>query len=184
MAEETAALTEKEIVEGAPIEFEIEGRTFYMRQPTTEEYDDAQTLQQMHDGLWRAKPEMQEAAQAPCSEAERMTFLLGIRALEQQIESLKDDEQDKADLIRSRIAGLHRQLDGRTLADELVGERALLARDRALTRMLLVDANQKPLFPPGKAGDAAWAKFPLRAKDACRRQVWRVMRAVEEAPFV
>jgi ABC-type nitrate/sulfonate/bicarbonate transport system ATPase subunit len=88
------------------------------------------------------------------------------------------------DALLDRIAALQRTLDKRSLADELAGERALLARDRYLTQRLLQDEHGKPALDlRGPDFAQQWERLPLRVKDAARPAVWTVLGQVRQAPF-
>lgn len=165
-------MTVEEIVAGTPVWFEYGGKRYQIVQPTVEQYDDAQIVQSASESLWRKRPEIVEVAEAPCSDEERAIFSLSIKRIEDQIANLPDDRQDEIITLRNRKAAMLREIEERTLADELVSDRALLARDRYLTKVLLRDEHgNRPEITLGLA-------------NAARQHVWKVIAAIDSIPFV
>lgn len=170
-------LTEKEIVEGTPVEFKVGAETYYMRQPTTEEYDDAHALMGAVETKWRRRPEIAALVDEPCSDSEKATIALSVARLEKRIEELPKESKAEREELRSRRAALLRESETRTLADESASDRALLARDRYLIKVLLCNKDGDPL-------GVEWEKLPISIKNAARPVVWKVISAYENAPFV
>lgn len=171
------------IANGTPLQFEADGKTFQLRQPRTEEYDDALALEGLVRRRMLAMPELQPLKDKPCSDMERMTIE---RLIEMATAELDEAEPGSlhATTLGERLGLYHRLLDSRTLADEIANERAILARDRWLTIHLLCDEHGRQLFDPDNVQSvAAWEKVPIRVKDAARPLVWEVLRLVVDAPF-
>lgn len=174
-------LTEQEIVDGTPIPVDLPGseRKLFIRQPRTEEYDDAMAVMGVVETKWRRRPDVEAAADTRCSDAERASIQFTLNRIALRMSELPDDAKDERRALRAREAALLGELDTRTLADEVATDRAALARDRYLARVLLVE-NDEPVVKT----DADWEKLPLVVKNACRPAIWKAINAYENAPFV
>ncbi len=172
-----------EILDGKGAPFTVDGATFLVRPPTTEEYDDAIAMERLMRRRWLADPALQAMKDEPCSQQEREMYESMIKDADKRFREAEDGSAEK-DALLDRIASLQRTLDKRTLADELAGERALLARDRYLTQRLLQDEHGKPVLDL-RAADFAqqWERLPLRVKDGARPAIWTVLGQVRQAPF-
>lgn len=172
-----------EILDGKGVPFTVDGATFLVRPPTTEEYDDAIAMERLMRRRWLGDPALQAMKDEPCSQQERDLYEAMIKDADKRFRETEDGSPEK-DALLDRIAALQRTLEKRTLADELAGERALLARDRYLTQRLLQDEHGKPALDL-RAPDFAqqWERLPLRVKDAARPAVWTVLGQVRQAPF-
>lgn len=175
-------LTLADVMDGEPIPFWVDGKQFFIRQPTTEEYDDALTVQTITRKRLLALPEFAEMKGLPCSDTERAVYQAMIEASEAAFEATEDEAA--RDAMAERIAGLQQQLENRTLADEMATDRAMLARDRFLCQRLLCGADGKQLLNP-KAKNFAerWERVPLTVKDAARPAIWTAVAMVQQAPF-
>lgn len=161
------------MLENGGIEFEYDGQLFSIRQPTTEEYDDAlmieETVRQdvLTSGLLadlKDKPGAQSSALADMLEAE---------AEAETSPPKKRQLLDRAERLRRNDS-----------AQEIANLRAHLARDRWLVARLLCDADGNQLIDPETtAGAAAWERLPMGLKDAARPAVWEVLEAVHTLPF-
>ena len=175
-------LTLADVMDGGPIPFWVDSQQFFIRQPTTEEYDDALTVQTITRKRLLALPEFAEMKDTPCSDAERAVFLSMIEAAETAFETTEDEAA--RDAMAERIASLQRQLENRTLADEMATDRAMLARDRFLCQRLLCGADGKPLLnPKARNFSEKWELVPLSVKDAARPAIWTAVAMVQQAPF-
>ena len=163
--------------------FEIDGEKFQIRQPTTEEYDEALSLQRVVYRRTLAQPHIKALADIPCTDDERSIYQGMLNNLEAEFAGLEESAK-KRDLARE-IARLQEELDDRTLAEETASERAVLARDRWLCARLLCGADGAAVLPPTTTPDAApaWERLPLAVKDAARPAIWYVLTLVREAPF-
>lgn len=172
-----------DVLDGKAVPFSVDGATFLVRQPTTEEYDDAIALQNLVIRRTLAMPEVKALKDTPCSDAERLTYEAMIEATNIRFHEAEDNSLEK-DALLEQITRLQRTLENRTLADETASERGVLARDRWLTMRLLCDEDGRQLFDTTKpdVGDA-WEALPLRVKNEARPAVWRVLGMVRDAPF-
>lgn len=179
--DERASLVD--VLDGKAVPFSVDGTTFLIRQPTTDEYDECIALQNLTIRRIMALPEIQDLRRVPCSDAERLTYEAMIHAADMRFKEAEEGSLEK-DTIAEQIVRLQRTLDNRTLADETASERGVLARDRWLTMRLICDEDGKPLFDTTKPSVAdAWERLPLRVKEAARPAVWRVLGMVRDAPF-
>jgi hypothetical protein len=106
-----------------------------------------------------------------------------IDAAERQFNEAGDGSPEKEGLA-DRLAALQRAIEKRSLADEMAGDRALLARDRYLTQRLLCDEHGKQALNP-RAVDfpEQWERLPLKVKNAARPAIWTALGQVRQAPF-
>lgn len=179
--DERASLVD--VLDGKAVPFSVDGTTFLIRQPTTEEYDDAIALQNLVIRKTLALPEVRALKDVPCSDAERLTYEAMIAAADMRFHEAEDGSLEK-DALAEQIARLQRTIANRTLADETASERGVLARDRWLTMRLLCDEHGKPLFDTASPHvGAAWEALPMRIKNEARPAVWRVLGMVRDAPF-
>lgn len=165
--------------------FEVGGSSFLIRPPTTEEYDDAEALGKLVRLRTLRLPFVAEAASEPCTDQEKAVYQGMIDAAEERFRLAEDGSAVK-DALARRIADLQRQIERRTLADELAEERAMLARDRWLCMRLLCDADGRQAVPlDGKAEEieAIWEAISLEVKNRARAPIWNEIRKVREAPF-
>lgn len=133
-------------------------KRFYIRQPTTAEYDDAQMLYEQTERVYRGSALGQGAKGIPIPEA------LAVAEITTDPKQAKELRGLTADVYLAR-------LDAR------------LRRDRFLTARLLCDDNG-PLFDVDTPeGIAAWDALPLTVKDAARPVVGRMLEAVNTLPF-
>lgn len=179
--EDTTRLVD--VMDGKGVPFSVDGAAFLIRQPTTEEYDDALALQNLVIRRTLAQPEIKELRDVPCSDAERLTYEAMIAAANIRFHEAEDGSLEK-DALAEQITRLQRTMESRTLADETASERGVLARDRWLTMRLICDEDGKPLFDTTdpKVGDA-WERLPMKVKNEARPAVWRVLGMVRDAPF-
>lgn len=174
--------TLSDVIDGEPLPFWVDGQQFFIRQPSTEEYDDALTIQTITRKRLLALPEFAEMKDIPCSDAERQTYEDMISASESALETVEDETVREA--MVERITGLQRMLDKRSLADEIATDRAMLARDRYLCQRLLLGPDGKPLLHPKDKNFAEkWERVPLTVKDAARVHIWTAVAMVQNAPF-
>ena len=165
--------------------FDVDGASILIRPPTTEEYDDAEALGKLVRLRTLRLPFIAEVANEPCTEQERAVYQGMIEATEERF-NLSEDGSAVKDALARRIADLQRQIERRTLADELAEERATLARDRWLCMRLLCDDQGRQAVPlDGKPEDiaAAWEAIPVTVKNRARPAIWNEVRKVREAPF-
>lgn len=172
-----------DVLDGKGTPFTVDGATFLIRPPTTEEYDDAMAMERLVQKRWLADPALAPMKAEPCSDEERRVYQRMIDATERQFYEAEDGTALK-DNLADRLASLQSALEGRTLAEELAGERSLLARDRYLTQRLLCDEKGKPVFDL-RAPDfpERWEALPLRVKNAARPAIWVALGQVRQAPF-
>lgn len=190
MADQTAedvresTLSLYEVMDGAGIWIDYQGHRLQIRQPTTEEYDEALWLQTVKRRQVLANPEVAALKELPISEGERILFDALISAAEQQFEGMKGDNSSGADMLRDRlarrVANLRTLLEKRTLADEVAEERAVVVRDRWLTYRLLCDESGRALYPHGEKDGA---RAPVELLDLARDAVWRMIQVIENIPF-
>lgn len=178
--EGTPSLTD--IMDGKGVPFWVDGRQFYIRPPTTEEYDQALLIQELAHARAMSQPELQAMKDLPVSEGERQMLEARIAIAERAFEAAEDKRVK--DLIAERLAFLQRQLETRTRADELADRYAVLKRDRWLTFRLLCDEEGKQMFDPSDPESLErWERLPMRVKDEARPAIWEVLAAVRNAPF-
>ena len=178
--EGTPSLTE--IMEGKGVPFWVDDRQFFIRPPTTEEYDQALLIQDLARARAMSQPEIQAVKDLPVSDGERQIMEARIAIAERAFEAAED--RRVKDLIAERLAFLRRQLETRTRADELADRYAVLKRDRWLTIRLLCDADGKQMFDPDNPEDLErWERLPMRVKDEARPAIWEALAAVRNAPF-
>ncbi|HNU04161.1 MAG TPA: hypothetical protein PKL67_08400 [Anaerolineae bacterium] len=165
--------------------FEVDGVSFLIRPPTTEEYDDAEALGKLVRLRTLRLPFIAEVASEPCTDQERAIYESMIAAAEERFQQAEDGSAVK-DALARRIADLQRQIDRRTLADEMADERATLARDRWLCMRLLCDDQGRqavPLDSKPAVAEALWEAIPIAVKNQARPAIWNEVRKVREAPF-
>lgn len=167
--------------------FEADGALYWIDQPTTEEYDDAMAIEQMVMAHWRGQPEMAALAEQPVSDGERSLYRSLIEDANRRASEARPGSATQQ-AAQEEAGRLQRTLAERSLADEVAGRRALLARDRYLCQRLLCDADGQRLLDwrtPGGARQsaAAWERISLRVKNAARPAIWRVIAGVRAAPF-
>lgn len=167
--------TVQQILDGTPLTFEFGGRKFMLRQPTTAEYDDAQGIYDAAAARWRRMTEIQALANVPAED-----IAMFERAIEHLATELAAEEDTrKQDHIKARLSSMRREIEHRTALDESVADRALTARDRYLTKVLLCDDQGKALC----VSDDAWERLPISLKNTARAHVWAVWRMVESVPL-
>ena len=134
-------------------------KTFYIRQPTTVEYDDAQMLYEQTDLIYRGSPLGQGVKGMPVEE---------LRVL---ADALTDQKQARE--LRALTADVY-----------LARRDARLRRDRFLAVRLLCDENGRPMFDGDTPdGIAAWDALPMAVKEAARPVIWRMLEVVNQLPF-
>lgn len=171
-----------DVMNGIPVK--VPGSSFSLRWPEPEEYDDAAHIEKTMRRRLLATDEYKEMKDTPCSDQQRAELELMIEAAKIGFETAVSE--DAKEMYASRLAAYQRVLETFTLADELAGDRAMTARDRWLTQRLLVDKDGAPHFGPDldeKGFRERWRKLPQRVKDNARPVIWRIMSAVESAPF-
>lgn len=172
-----------DILDGKGAPFTVDGASFLIRPPTTEEYDDAMAIERMVKKRWLGDPALARLKDEPCSEEERASYLGMIAATDKEFQEAEDGSATKNALL-DRIASLQRALEKRTMLDEVATERAILARDRYLVQRLLVDGAGKPVLDPRSPDfPEQWERLPLKVKNGARPAVWRVLGQVRQAPF-
>jgi hypothetical protein len=170
------------IMHGDMFPFEVDGVTFQIRQPTTEEYDDALNLQRLVYRSALAQPHIAALKEYPCTDAERSNYERLIERIE--ADQAEAESEEKRQELESEKVGLLADLESRTLAEETASEQAILKRDRWLTARLLCDAEGDPVFRPNAKDFAVqWERLNLKIKDTARPAIWIVLGMVREAPF-
>lgn len=169
----------------ALLPFEVNHKTFYIRQPLPEEYDDADSLKTLIYQRTLKEEFTQEVANVPCSDAERMLYQTVLKNVQDRFDNLNGDADPALkDQLAAELVRLQAEIDSRTLAEEYASDKANLSRDRWLTMRLLCDDQGKPVFNlRAKDFQARWANFPMPVKDAARPVIWRALALVREAPF-
>jgi len=171
-----------EIMEGKGVPFWVDDHQFFIRPPTTEEYDQALLIQDLAHARAMSQPEIQAVKGMPMSDGERQVMEARIAIAERAFEAAEDKRVK--DMIAERLALLRRQMEIRTRADELADRYAVLKRDRWLTLHLLCNADGKQMFDPDNPEDLErWERLPMRVKDEARPAIWEVLSAVRNAPF-
>lgn len=170
-----------DILLGPGLPFDVDGKTFYVRAPSPEEYDDAMSLQAAVRKRALATPEIAVMRELPASDEAARMIKEAIAETEQEIADTDDEE--KTGVLKRRLDGLREVSAKRNLADEVAEERAILARDRWLTLRLLCDENSKPVVPPGKVTRDSWALLPLQVRNAARPAIWIVLGMINDLPF-
>lgn len=182
-AADGTSLSLSEIMDGKGVPFVVGDRTLYIRQPTTEEYDDALWVQGVARRRALAQPDVAALKGTPISDAERELFERMIAAAEEAF-AIAEEGSPQKKAMAERAAALRRVLETRTMADEVAEERAILARDRFLALRLICDESGKQMFDPNKLEDRQrWERAPIRLKDAARRAIWEMLQVIESIPF-
>ena len=169
----TKAAVLSAMLDGGGISFEFGGAVFLIRQPTTEEYDDALMIEEsvrqdvLHSALvvdLKDKPGEQSS---------------------QLAEQLETEAEAEASLPKKRqLLDRAERLRRNDSAHEIANLRAHLARDRWLTARLLCNADGEQLVNPETTeGVATWERLPMRLKDTARPYVWQMLEAVNTLPF-
>lgn len=171
-----------DLLSGRGLSVEVGGRTFWVRPPTPEEYDDALHLQNVVRKRLLQTPEIAELRSLPPSDEARATLLQAIADAEREYEALEATDPER-ELLARRLAALRTLQEKRTLADEVAEERAILARDRWLTLRLLTDEQGQPIVPPEQIARDSWHRLPLAVREAARPLIWIMLRMIEELPF-
>lgn len=177
--------TLSEAMAGSRVPFSVRGTRYQIRQPTTEEYDDAMAVQRLWRAYWMAQPELQRLQELPCTDQEVSKYQIMIDQAQELFEELQEGDPRKAEMAKY-VVNLQAALEGRTLAQETAANRATLARDRWLCQRLLEDEQGQPMVDTSQGYEEAkaqWESIPLGVKNASRPAIWRVLAMVEEAPF-
>lgn len=134
-------------------------KRYYIRQPTTAEFDDADSLYNQLERAYRRSELVQELRGQPVEEA-------------QALASITTDKREAARLLA-------------LTADVFVARtEAALKRDRWLTARLLCDEDGNQLADTTTpAGIAAWDAIPIPIKDAARPVIWRMLETVRQLPL-
>jgi hypothetical protein len=181
--EETQPVTTEQILSTKGISFVADGKTFYVRPPTTEEYDDAFMMQRIVKRRLQAMPEFKEMQGMPGSDESRAALAAVIESTEDEF-ALCEPGREK-DALAEKLATYRRTLEKRSLADELIDDRASLERDRYLSMHLLTDEDGVQLVNTTKPNcKQRWDRgVPMSIKNAIRPLIWVMLRMVDEAPF-
>lgn len=178
---------EAEQIAGAwPLRFGVGGQEWAVRQPRCEERDDARAVYRAYEALWRGKPEVKALVELRASDEEVAVFDGALQAAQDML--ARAEHPAHRDALKRRIAQLERQKQTWTRADEVVAERAALARDRWLTIRLLLEPDGtggwRQVFDPANPADAAkWEAFDDGVRDAARPALWAALRLAEDARF-
>jgi hypothetical protein len=176
-------VTLTDIMAGAPVPFTVDGTGYQVRQPTGEEYDDANYLYSRAYAKAMADPDIKTLKSEPCSDGERALYATLADLAEQLGKAAPADSAERGSRLAD-AARLRQLVQTRTAAEELAHDRALLVKERWLCVHLLLDEHGRPLFDPQQPGEMArWQHYSLRVKEAARPAIRRVLRMVEEAPF-
>lgn len=170
-----------DILLGPGLPFDVDGKTFYVRAPSPEEYDDAMSLQAAVRKRALATPEIAAMRELPASDEAARMIKEALADTEQELADSEDEA--KNEVLRRRLDGLREVSNKRNLADEVAEERAILARDRWLTLRLLSDENGKPIVAPGKVTRDSWALLPLQVRNAARPAIWVILGMINDLPF-
>lgn len=163
-----------EWLHGKGIPFQVDGVAFSIRQPTTEEYDDAISLAQLTKVAVELSDQMADVRGKPVPDLERLADELERMAQDETNLPKQLDYMDRAKRLRAW-----------TVDQYLAQQRAVLARDRWLTARLLCNAEGEQMFDTTTAaGVAAWERLPLRVKNAAMPHVRTMLGVIEELPFV
>lgn len=178
---DTATLTDA--VGNALLPFDVEDKRFYIRQPAHDEYDEAMSMQRLVYQKKLHEAYIQDVADVPCSEGERLLFQAMVDDTEKRFQEAPDGPQKR--VLADELANLQNQMQGRTLAEETAADTAALKRDRWLCARLLCHEDGTPYFDP-HAKDFAqrWNKLPIRVKNEARSTIWQALALVREAPFL
>ena len=171
------------VMDGKGAPFEAAGETFIIRQPTTEEYDDALAIQNLVLRRTLALPEMAELKSCRAATMNGRRIRLMIAATELEFADGAGGPAEGRARSKRSPAWSGRWRSGRWRMRSR-RDRAILARDRWLTMRLLCDAEGRPVFDT-KAPDvgARWEALPLAVKEAARPAVWAMLALVRTAPF-
>lgn len=176
-----------QVVSGEPIPFEVGGRTFYIRQPRTDEIDESSFVQDVVRATALQREEVEYFKTFPCSEDCRQSFEEEIKILDLLFRRLDPkSETTRRQAISQRIVALQTRLSKYTRADEFADGYAALCRDRYLAFVLLCDSEGRQMFTDPSNSDqvTVWEMIPLPIKDAARPAIWRALRLIEDLPFV
>lgn len=172
-----------DIIEAVGLRFEVDGQQFQIRQPTTEEYDDAISMQRLVYRRTLALPEVKALADEPCSDGERERYEAMIASTQSDFDEAEDGSALK-DSLADDLARLQTELEKRTLAEEIAAGRAVTARDRWLCARLLCDGDGKPVFRTNdKSFPEQWERLPMRVKEEARPAIWAALGLVNSVPF-
>jgi len=167
------------------LDFEIDGKKFFVRQPSPEEYDDADALKTLTYNRTLEQDYVKDVADMPCSTGERALFQMVLETTQEKFEHANGDDQMLKDSLSAEIVRLQGEIETRTLAQEFASDKATLTRDRWLTMRLLCNDTGKAVFNVrAKDFETQWTKFPIKVKDAARPVIWRALTLVREAPFL
>lgn len=172
------------IAQGCVLWFKAGSETYYLRPPTTEQYDEATGVERVATVLFRSREDVSRLAEFPPSLDD---VVLRTRELKRYEELFAEaaDGSTKKELAADMIAALQVLLSNRTRADQEAETRAMLKRDRYLVMVCLCDVNGKRTFANGSADSVdQWEGFSLGVKDAARSHIWRILRAMKMLPFV
>lgn len=171
------ALSFEQILNGGRLEFEAAGGTFYLRQPTVAERDQAMLLTDMERARLRARSDMQGLTSLPLPPERQAEIRAEISEL---VTVAADDDLPywRQRWIRERLGDLEKALK-RSAADELIDVHAALFQRRWLAQRCLVNGDGDPIAQ----GDEAWNQLPALVQDTATARMALLLRAIYIVPF-
>lgn len=161
------------MLDGGGISFEFSGALFTIRQPTTEEYDDALAVEEIARQSVLNSDAIVDLKGKPGALSSMLADDIEAEAESEPSLPQKRKLLDKAERLRKN--------DG---AQEIANQRAHLARDRWLAARLLCDSEGVQLVDPDTAdGIVAWERLPMGLKNTARPYIWQMLEAINTLPF-
>jgi len=173
------------VLSGEMIPFEANGTKYWIRQPLTEDLDEAEFIQRLIEKRTLLRPEVAELCAYPCTPEARTGFEFEIQKLETLYRDLDPKEVQRLSNLARRIADFRRRVESYNLGQELADERSILARDRFLCIILLCNEAGSQVIgdTSTKEGLQQWEDLDRSVKERARPAIWKVMRLVDELPF-
>lgn len=170
-----------------PLDDQLPGFRWFMRQPTDYEYDIALGVSEAAEAETRAQPEVQAVANLPPTadwiaqqESVRKTNQDRIKELSAK-PARTPEEEIELDTLREyvqRLVDPHRF----NRADEIARKAANRARDTWFIRRLVVDENGRSLFDPyQEVTQRRWRKIGRSTQQSLHPKLYRVLFLIQIA---
>lgn len=160
-----------EWLHGKGVAFEVDGARFVIRQPMTEEYDDALSIYETV--LQSFQTSLKELSEVPVADLQALADML-------ETELASEESVPKIVRLQEQIESLRSW----SVQQYVAHRRALRSRNRFLTQRLLCDEHGNQIITgTDEEQMILWEALPMSVKDAAIPAIEEVMEAVNEAPF-
>lgn len=167
-----------------PVSFEVGGRTYYVRPPTPEEYDEAITIFEIAKKRALASTELADLKDAPMSDEEKETYKMAVEMTTERLKEVEAGTPEEERLLTTR-ARLMEIIETTSLAEELAAKRAVIKRDRWLTMRLLCRRNGSSIFDTNdpKSVEKFQTQVSPAIRQAAREHVVALLQGITDLPF-